>query len=259
MGLSTVPYNEEIIFAGSMAIITFLIARLTRELDPEARATLLGTAIVIFAYRAAPTVGEALNWWMIDELSFDERFLSVLGLIGSVLTLAGMFIFRRFMAERSIAYVVGALTVAGTALSLPIVCMYYFALHRLTAAMTGGVVDAHFIILLNTALESPLGQIAMIPMLAWIANSAPSHLKATYFAIMASFTNLALSASQLGTKYINDMFVVTRQVRDAATGAVIIPADYSHLGELLVAQTVLGIALPFGAIVLVRALGLKWA
>jgi len=43
------------------------------------------------------------------------------------------------------------------------------------------------------ALESPLGQIAMIPMLAWIANSAPANLKATYFAVMASFTNLALS------------------------------------------------------------------
>ena len=63
--------------------------------------------------------------------------------------------------------------------------------------------DARFIVLVNTALESPLGQIAMIPMLAWIANSAPQNLKATYFAIMASFTNLALSASQLGTKYLN--------------------------------------------------------
>ena len=56
----------------------------------------------------------------------------------------------------------------------------------------------------------------MIPMLAWIANSAPANLKATYFAVMASFTNLALSASQLGTKYLNQIFVVTREVRDAA-------------------------------------------
>ena len=40
--------------------------------------------------------------------------------------------------------------------------------------------------LIDTALESPLGQIAMIPMLAWIARSAPPNLKATYFAVMAS-------------------------------------------------------------------------
>ena len=30
MGLSQLPYNEEIIFAGSMAIVIFLIIRLTR-------------------------------------------------------------------------------------------------------------------------------------------------------------------------------------------------------------------------------------
>ena len=58
-------------------------------------------------------------------------------------------------------------------LSLPIVGMYY-GLHQWTAAHTGGVVDARFIALVDTALESPLGQIAMIPMLAWIANSAPA-------------------------------------------------------------------------------------
>jgi hypothetical protein len=67
------------------------------------------------------------------------------------------------------------------------------------------VVDARFIALVDTALESPLGQIAMIPMLAWVANSAPVNLKATFFAVMASFTNLALSLSQLGTKYLNQI------------------------------------------------------
>ncbi len=119
--------------------------------------------------------------------------------------------------------------------------------------------DAHFIVLVNTALESPLGQIAMIPMLAWIANSAPANLKATYFAIMASFTNLALSASQLGTKYLNEIYVITREVRDAASGAIKVPADYSQLGELLIVQLFITAALPFGAILLVRALRLKWA
>jgi hypothetical protein len=251
LGLSDVPYNQELIFVGSLAIVLFLIAKLTRELEAEARATLIGTAVVIFAFRAVPTPGAGLTWWMIDELGFDEHFLSVLSLIGSTLTLAGMFIFRRFMAERSIGYVVGFLTIAGTLLALPIVGMYY-GLHRWTAAVTGGMVDARFIVLVNTALESPLGQIAMIPMLAWIANSAPANLKATYFAVMASFTNLALSAAQLGTKYLNQVFVVTREVRDPATGTVLVPADYSELGMLLVTQTLIGLALPFAALALAR-------
>ena len=251
MGFSSIPYNQEIIFTGSFAIITFLIAKLTRELEPEAQATLIGTAIVIFVFRACPNAGDGLTWWMIDVLKFDQQFLAVLSLIASVLTLIGMFLFRRFMAERSITYVVGFLTVLATVLSLPVVGLFY-NLHQWTAAVTGGIVDARFIVVVNTALESPLGQISMIPMLAWIANSAPRNLKATYFAIMASFTNLALSASQLGTQYLNQAFVVTREVKDAATGAVLTAADYSYLGELLVVQLLLSVALPFTAILITR-------
>ncbi len=258
VGLNGVPYSEEVVFVGSLGIVAFLIARLTRQLEPAARATLVGTAIVIFVFRAIPGPGPGVTWWMIDELKFDQHFLSVLSLIGSALTLFGMFLFRRFMAERSIAYVVGFLTLAGFLLSLPIVGMYY-GLHEWTAAHTGGVVDARFIVLIDTALESPLGQIAMIPMLAWIANSAPANLKATYFAVMASFTNLALSLSQLGTKYLNEIFVVTREVRERVNGVVQVPADYSQLGDLLIAQLVIGLALPFLAILFVRLIRLRSA
>jgi MFS family permease len=257
MGFSNVPFNQEIIFVGSFSIIAFLLLRLTRELDADARSTLLGTVIVIFIFRAMPGPGEGVTWWFIDELGFDQQFISVLSLIGSVLTLAGMFIFRRFMADHSIAYVVGFLTLLGGLLSLPYVGMYY-GLHHWTAAMTGGVVDARFIALANTALESPLGQIAMIPMLAWIANSAPGHLKATYFAVMASFTNLALSASSLGTKYLNQIYIVSREVKDKA-GAITVPADYSQLGELLIVQLIIGIGVPLTAIALIRMLKLRSA
>lgn len=257
MGFSSIPFNQEIIFAGSFGIIAFLLLRLTRELAPDVRSTLLGTVIVIFVFRAIPGPGEGITWWFIDELQFDQHFISVLSLIGSTLTLFGMFLFRRFMADHSIAYVVGFLTLLGGCLSLPYVGMY-FGLHQWTAAATGGVVDARFIALVNTALESPLGQIAMIPMLAWIANSAPAHLKATYFAVMASFTNLALSASSLGTKYLNQIYVVSREVRDKS-GAVSVPADYSQLGELLIVQLILAVGLPFAAIAIIRLLRLRSA
>ena len=251
IGLSDFSHNEEIVFVGSMAIVLFLMVRLVRELEPDKRFTLVGTAIVVFLFRAIPSTGPGTTWWMIDYLKFDQQFLSVLSLIGSTLTLAGMFVFRRFMAERSIAYVVGFLTVIETILALPVVSMYY-GLHEWTMRMTGGIVDARFIALIDTALESPLGQISMIPMLTWIANSAPANLKATFFAVMASFTNLALSVSQLGTKYLNDVFIVTREIRDQVSGAIQTPADYSQLGHLLIAQLLLGLALPFAAIVFAR-------
>lgn len=251
IGLGRFPAAEEIIFCLSMAIVLFLIARLSGELDAEARNVLVGTAVLIFIFRALPTPGAGATWWMIDELGFDQQFLATLSLIGAVLTLVGMFIFRRFMAERSMAYIIGALTVAGTLLSFPIIGMY-FGLHEWTAAHTGGVVDARFIAIIDTALESPLGQIAMIPMLAWIANSAPEKLKATFFAVMASFTNLGLSASQLSTKYINQIFTVTREVSDPVTGGISVPADYSELGILLITVTAIGFVLPLMAIFIIK-------
>jgi hypothetical protein len=251
MGLARVPFGQEIIFVGSMAIVTFLIARLTRDLEPQMKSTLVGTAIVIFIFRAIPSPGPGVTWWMIDELKFDQHFFSVLSLIASTLSLLGMFIFRRFMAERSIAYVVGTLTLFGTVLALPTYGMFY-GLHHWTSAMTGGVVDARFIALIDAALESPLGQVAMIPMLAWIARSAPENLKATYFAVMASFTNLALSASQLGTKYLNQIFIVTREVRNPVTGVVEVAANYTSLGSILTASILIGLTLPFAAILFVR-------
>lgn len=258
IGLSGFKYGQEVIFATSFAIIGVMISRLLRELSPEAARTLLGTVIIIFAFRALPGPGAGASWWMIDALGFDQSFLSRLDLITSTLTLAGLFLFRRFMAEKSIADIVIFLTVASTLLSLPIIGMFH-GLHDWTAAHTGGVVDARFIAIANTALESPLGQVSMVPMLAWIANSAPPHLKATFFAVMASFTNLALSASQLGTKYLNQLYTITREVKDAVTGAVTTPADYGELGALLITVTLIGLALPLGAILFTRITRLRSA
>ena len=243
MGLSEIPLAQEIIFIGSMSIVLFLMYRLLLELEPQARNMLAGTAIIIFVFRAVPLPGPGATWFEIDMLGFDQQFLSVLSLIASMLTLVGMFILRPMMAKRSIAYVVVLLTLAGGLLSLPNIGLYY-GIQEWTAALTGGVVDARFIAIIDTALESPLGQIAMIPMLAWIARNAPSHLKATFFAVMASFTNLALSASSLGTKYMNQIYTVTREVRDRVSNAIESTADYSELGWLLITVALLGALLP---------------
>ena len=245
VGLGEVPYAQELIFLGSLAIIVFLLWRLARELEPAARQVLVATALVLFVYRSMPATGDGTTWWMMDVLKFDEGFFGQLQLVTYALTLAGMFALRRFMAENSIATIVVVLSVAAALLSAPIIGMYY-GLHEWTAAHTGGLVDARVIALVNTALESPLGQIAMIPMLAWIANSAPASLKATYFAVMASFSNLALAASQLGTVYLNRAFAIQR-------------GEYGELGALMIAAAVIGLALPLAVVAGVRLLRLRTA
>jgi len=258
IGLSELPLREEIIFAGSMAIVLFLMVRLLKVLDDDARRVLVGTAIIIFVYRAMPSTGAGETWWMNDVLKFDQQFFSVLSLVAGALALFGMFIFRRFMAEKSIAYIIAFLTLVGGLLFLPNIGMYY-GLHEWTGAHTNGVVDARFIAVVSTAVESPLQQVAMIPMLAWIANSAPANLKATFFAVMASFTNLALSLGQLGTKYVNQIYEVTREVKDQVTGEITVPEDYSELGLLFITVALVSVCLPLLAILLVKRSPLRSA
>ncbi len=251
VGLSNLALSQEIVFVGSMAIVLILMRQLISVLEPEHARALIGTAIIIFVFRAVPTTGAGLTWFNIDILGFDQQFLSVLSLIASILTLAGMILLRPLMASRTITYIVILLTIAAAILALPNIGLYY-GLHHWTGPLTGGVVDARFIAIVDTAVESPLGQIAMIPMLAWIAKNAPPALKATFFAVMASFTNLALSASSLITKYLNQVFVITREVQDRDTGMVLVEADYASLGWLLITVAVVALVAPLLTIMIVQ-------
>jgi hypothetical protein len=243
VGILKVPFAQEIVFLGSMLIILFLMKKLIIELPESSRFVVVGTAIIIFVFRAMPGPGPGLGWFEIDVLDFDQQFFSVLSLIASALTLVGIVIFRPFMAKNSIAKIIVILSIVGSILFLPSVGMYY-GFHNWTSSLTSGIVDARFIAIVNTALESPLGQVSMIPLLAWIAKNAPAHLKATFFAIFASFTNLALSANALGTKYLNEIFTITRAVKDKVADVILSTADYSELGLLLIIVTVMTLCIP---------------
>ncbi|MDP6710148.1 MAG: hypothetical protein QF693_02145 [Pelagibacteraceae bacterium] len=251
VGILKVPFAQEIVFLGSTLIILFLMKKLITELPEKSRFMIVGTAIIIFVFRAMPGPGPGLGWFEIDILEFDQQFFSLLSLIASALTLVGIVIFRPFMAKNSIAKIIVVLSIVGSILFLPSVGMYY-GFHNWTSSLTGGLVDARFIAIVNTALESPLGQVSMIPLLAWIAKNAPAHLKATFFAIFASFTNLALSANALGTKYLNEIFVVTRAVKDKVTDVILSTADYSELGILLISVTLLTLLVPILAVWLIQ-------
>jgi len=78
----------------------------------------------------------------------------------------------------------------------------------------------------------------MVPMLVLIAKSAPPGAEATMFAIMASLMNLALSASELFTRYLNTAFEVTQR-------------DYSNLGLLMMTVGAIGL-LPLFALPVLR-------
>ena len=254
VGTSNMVLSQEIVFIGSFMIILFLLFKLSNELDANAKKMLIGTAIIIFVFRAMPGVGQGGSWFEIDVLGFDQDFLSLLGLIASFLTILGIFVLRPLMEKSSMTRLIVVLSIAGSFFILPSIAMFY-GFHEFTSKLTNGLVDARFIAIFNTALESPLGQVSMIPILAWIAQSAPNHLKATFFAVLASFTNLALSASNLGTKYLNQLYVITREVKNDL-GIIKTPADYSELGILLIVVCALTLTVPILVTYIVKKLKL---
>jgi hypothetical protein len=236
LGLSTIPAKMEVILLASLAIIGYLIHRLLQGLEASKRREIVGIALIVFVFRAMPATGAGASWWQIDALGFDEAFFGTLRQVSSILAIVGMFGLRGWMSRRPIPYLVVFLSLYGTVMTLPFLGMYY-GLHEWTERVFG--FGARTIAIVDTMADSPLGQVAMIPMLAWIAREAPREQKATYFAVMAAFTNLALSAASLGTAYLNQIFTVER-------------GQYQALGRLMIAATLIGLVVPVVTVVLVN-------
>lgn len=251
IGLAKVPAAQEITFVVTATIVVFVMVHLIRELDAERARMLIGTAAIVFVFRATPLPGPALSWFEIDVLGFNQQFLAYLEMLTALLTLVGIILLRPMIANYSIAKITVILSIAAGFLAVPSLTLYYGG-HHVLSRLTSGFVDSHTIAFVDTALESPLDQVAMIPLLAWIARNAPTHLKATFFAVMASFVNLALSASNLFTKYLNKIFVVSREIEDTSNAGVIIPADYTMLGWLLISVAVISVVAPLIAVWLVQ-------
>lgn len=223
--LADVPYAEEIVLVVSAALISFLLSRM------GINRSVAVAAIVIFLFRATPGVGQGYSYWAIDQLGFDERFLGVLAQVGSIVSLAGLLVFRKTIVQRPVSFTLLWVMVAATLLYLPNIGLFY-GLHEWLG------ISARTLAFIDTTISAPLAQLTMVPMLVLIAKTAPAGGEATMFAIMASLMNLALSASQLFTQYLNTAFAVTQQ-------------DYSNLGRLMIVVGVVGL-LPLLALPLLR-------
>ncbi len=240
MGYAQVPYSQEIVFVVSLGIVLYLLNDLISDLNEDVIRHIKMAMIVIFVYRAMPSVGAGLQWWQIDVLGFDESFFAKLSAIGGGIALAGMWLSTKFIVKRNIGEVLIFLTIIGTLLSLPIVAMYY-DVHTLLG------VEARTVALVDTALASPFDYIAQVLMLTLVAIYAPEGKKGTWFALMASLMNIALSAGGLLTKYLNKIFVVSREV--VTDGVVTVTQDYSQLGDLLWVVVISSFVIPIIVII----------
>jgi MFS family permease len=249
LGTLKFTFSREIVLITSLILISILMRLLIKNLDRSQKNTIIGTAIIIFVYRALPGPGAGLNWFEIDVLSFDQSFFSLLSVISAAITLIGILIFKNLMVDTALAKLFIILSILSAILYIPSVLLYY-EVHIITSIITNGIVDARFIAILNTAAESPLSQIAMIPLLAWIAKNAPIKYKATFFAVFASFTNLALSAKELFTSYLNRIFIIKREVVE--NNIMIELADYTDLDNLLISIIMITLFIPLITILIIQ-------
>ena len=95
---------------------------------------------------------------------------------------------------------------------------------------------ARSIAIIDTAAVSPFVQLSMIPLLTLTAIYAPKRHRATWFALMASLMNLALVAGQLQTKYLNEIFVVSR-------------GHYENLAYIVAWSIAIGFVVPLATII----------
>ncbi len=242
MAFSNISYGQELSFLVSAVVLIFLMRSLlkTQNRDDVIAVSLL--MLVVFIFRAMPTTGPGFNWFAIDELGFDEQFFGVLKQIEAIIALGALWLMASWIVKQSIKRVYILLIVLTAAISLPEIILYYGWYENMG-------LSARTVALIDTAIESPLANIAMVPLLAMIAFYAPAGGRATWFAVATSMMNLALTASAMSTKYLNKVFVVTREVKDDA-GQIITTADYSQLGNLMLVKTIIGLVLPLICVVL---------
>ena len=234
LGLGDIPFGQEIVFLTSMVVVCYMLILVTEELEHETRLGILFATIIVFAFRATPSVGDGFFWWTLDELNFNAAFYGTLRQTGAILSIAVLWAFSKQLTESSVTKTLFWIAIAGTMLSLPNIGLVY-GLHHWTEATFG--FGARTIAFINSAAASPFAQISMVPLLTLIAYYAPPGHRATWFALMASLMNLAMVGSQLQTKYLNEVFVVGR-------------GEYTQLGPLLIWAVVISFVIPVTAIAL---------
>ena len=160
------------------------------------------TSLIIFAFRAMPSVGDGYFWWTLDVLKFDEAFYGHLRQTSALIGFAALWLLSKPLTQYSVTRTLLWITILGSILSIPNIALY-FGLHHWTEANFG--FGARWIALVDAATTSPFAQLSMVPLLTLVAYYAPAGHRATWFALMASLMNLALVAGQLGTKYLNQI------------------------------------------------------
>jgi len=200
-------------------VVTFSIKETWKKLKEAITRDLLWAILFIFVWRATPSSGGGLSYFMIDELGFDAEFFGRLSMVSHGMSIVGILMFRKFLLNVSLRKLFFWIIIASVILSLPTIGLVYGWYEYVG-------MSPRFFALADTFISAPLTEIAFLPLLVLAARLCPKGIEATMFAILASIMNIGLALSDLGGAWLLNYFDVHQTIGDAA-------ANYSGLDKVL--------------------------
>ena len=231
-GMFLGEYSQLVVFCVAIGTISFMMRSVFQDMPANTVKSFVMAMIAIFLFRTVPGIGPAGGWFYIEHLGFDAHFLGVLSIVAAVASFGTLWLLADSITNHSIFKTMLVLTGLSTILSLPDILVYY-GVHEMMG------ISARAMILADTALIGPLGQLSMIPLGVLIARNAPAKTRAVYISLTASLMNISLVGGDLVTKQLNEMFTVTR-------------TDFSQLGNLMIFSLVISTALSIIGLIVLR-------
>ena len=188
---------------------TFSLKETWQKLKGALSADLLWAIAFVFVWRATPSSGGGLSYYMIDELGFDPEFFGRLSLVSHGMSIVGVLVFRKFLLSVSLRKLFFWIIVASVVLSMPsigLVYGWYEYLH----------VSPRFFAMADTFISAPLTEIAFLPLLVLATRVCPKGIEATMFAILASIMNIGLAVSDIGGAWLLNVFNVHQAMEGVA-------------------------------------------
>ncbi|MGJ5634663.1 folate/biopterin family MFS transporter [Nostoc sp. CALU 1950] len=147
----------------------------------------LPTAFV-FIWQATPNADSAFFYFATNELHFEPEFLGRVNLVGSFASLAGVWIFQRFLKSIPFRVIFAWSTVLSSMLGMT---MLLLVTH--TNRLLG--IDDHWFSLGDSLILTVMGKIAFMQVMVLAARLCPPGVEATLFALLMSVFNSAATVS----------------------------------------------------------------
>ncbi|XHX79101.1 MAG: folate/biopterin family MFS transporter [Stenomitos frigidus ULC029] len=148
----------------------------------------LPTAFV-FLWHAMPTTESAFFFFATNELGFEAEFLGRISFVTSLASLAGIWLFQRFLKTVPFRVIFGWSIVISALLGMTTLLLVTHTNRALG-------IDDRWFSMGDSLVLTVMGRIAYMPILVLAARLCPPGIEATFFALLMSIVNLAGLLSQ---------------------------------------------------------------